>query len=242
MTAVAKKSTASGRLKELEARIEKTAKAVWDMAEALKEIREDELWKETHGSWTSYCEDRWGIQTEWARVTIAALNVRAQLGDPNSSRGGGPAHVKQASELARIPENDRPAVWEDAKERAAKDGKKEPSLHRHLTPAMREYRERKKRRVVRETPEERATREAMDAASQLRSRAEAFVASVENMLETRGALPEHEAQSAAYTIVSTLHNVALLMEEAGVIQHSVASGVLSGLDEEIEDQEAEIVA
>lgn len=212
----------STRLAELERKVEGAAKAVWEMAEALKEIREDELWKETHETWTTYCEDRWGIKAEWARVTISALEVRAQLADPNSSRGG-PAHVKQASELARVPKEDRPKVWRDAVERAEKDGKAEPSLHRHVTPAIKEYQKEK------EPPRREPTRaeKAQRAAHNLRESADRFVAEVDAFMPHLENLTEDDGQACAYTIVHAVHSVLAILREHDRLDESVVRGVMS---------------
>lgn len=212
------------RLKALESTIEKSAQAVWDMAEALKEIREDELWKETHDSWTAYCEDRWGIDYKWANKTIQAIEVRRQLSSDASRRP--PKHVKHASELASVPEDDRRRVWSRAVEKAEADGKSEPSLHRHLTPAIREYKQDQEAAAPKPSPEERRASEAHEAASQMRSSAETFLRRVELLMPHLDNLPPDQVQSCAYGIVKTVHDVMATLEEHGHVRGDVAGAVL----------------
>lgn len=214
---------ATGRLKELEATIEKSAKAVWDMAQALKEIHDDDLWKETHGTWGEYCEGRWNIGRSWALATIQAVEVRKQL-TAGGVRSSGRLHVKQASVLARVPEVDRPRVWEKAMEKAQRDGKDEPSLHRHLTPAMQEYRAEQVAPSRDPTPADRAH----DAARDMRRAAEGFATTVDLLIPHLTHLTEDEAQGCAYKIVETVHAVIATLQEHGYLKDSVARGVLGG--------------
>lgn len=239
-TAVAK--TKAERLKEVERTIERGMKTFWEMGEAFREARDEKLYEEAgFKSFKDYCRDRWDlhhntvyqtIKATDARKAIAAVSTRTRTPPPN-----GVAHARSLATLD-TPE-EQAEVWKRAVDkRKAKDGKM-PS-HYEVIEEVKEHKRKKSTPRTQLTAEERAASEAMDAASELRRRAEAFVAAVENVLERKDDLPEHEAQSAAYTIVSTLHSVTVLMEEAGVIQRSVASGVLSGLDD-FDDQEASVV-
>lgn len=228
---------------EDEATIQRGMKTFWEMGEAYRRIRDSRSYHVenggTHTDFKEYCKDRWGIGYHSVQHVIRATEIRKQLvGKVEDLQL--PENPEQARFLGGVSDEERPEVWKTAVARAREEGRN--PVGADVKEAVREHKARRSRAVLRRSPQEIATERAMESVATLRSRAEGFVAAVENMLERRADLPEHEAQSAAYTIVSTLHNVALLMEEAGVIQHSVASGVLSGLDEEIEDQEVEIVA
>lgn len=219
------KQAAKVRLQELEATIEKSAEAVWDMAQALKEIKEDELWRQTHDSWKDYCEDRWGISRGWAHATIQAVEVRRQLdGEDVISRGL--LHVKQASRLATIPEEDRKEVWDSAVSKAEKEGKDAPSLHRHLEPTIREY--RKQGRAPRPAP--KPADEAHEAASTFRRDSERVVASLEALVPHLDNLTEDEAQGCAYKVVETVQAMMGILEENDLIRADVARAVV-GEDE-----------
>lgn len=58
------------RLAKLEAIVERGSKTVLDVAAALAEIRENRLYKSTHGSFAEYVEERFGFGRRWASMLI----------------------------------------------------------------------------------------------------------------------------------------------------------------------------
>lgn len=222
------KPAATGRLRELEAKIERARKAVWEMAGALKEIKENDLWRQTHGSWREYCEDRWEISREWAHQTINAVEVRAQLASVKSTSRV-QLHVAQASELAKVPAEDRAEVWENAATFAEAEGKKSASMHRHLRPAIEEYREQKAAAVRPPSPpdpEVEAARNAHEAAHDMQRSADAFAIDVERLIPHLDHLAEDEIQGCAYKIVETVHAVISILQENGYLKGGVADAIL----------------
>lgn len=211
----------SARLKELEGKVEKSAKAIWEMAEALREIREDELWTETHSSWAEYCEDRWAITKRWANSTIEAVEVRKQLagGNPGSHL---PSHVSQAARLARVPEKDRAKVWQAAIAKAESEGKETPSKHRHIDGAIREYNQKRASPASSPTKAQFAIRAAHD----MRDAAERFEAEVRRLMPEIKRLPDDEAQACAYQIVKTVHVVMSALQENELVRADVAMAVM----------------
>lgn len=88
-------------------------RGVQQVGEALRDIRNERLYRETHGTFEAYCEQRWGISPRHANRQIAAAEVADAMGPigPNLSES-------QARELA--PLRDDPdrlrEVWEQANE------------------------------------------------------------------------------------------------------------------------------
>ncbi len=216
----------SARLKELEAIIERSAKAVWDMAEALKEIREQKLWDREHGgthtSWTAYCDERWGISLGWAAAMIAAVGVRQQLKDSSAPKSL-PTHVAQAVELAQADEGDREAVWQKAVEGASGDAG--PST-REVRRAVKEH----KAAAAPPIPRPSRAQLAHDAAHETKRLAQSFQLSVRSLMPYLDMLPENETETCAYMIVQTVHAVIQILEEAGHLKRSVTGRVAACSD------------
>lgn len=209
----------STRLKELEATIEGSARAVWNMAEALKEIRDSKLWEDTHDTWGAYCRDRWGIASDWANRTIQALEVREQLATGAPARQL-PTHVAQAVELAVVAgEKERAAVWDKAV--ATSSGKAGPSKL-DIRAAVKEH----KTATAPEPPKPTRAELAHEAAREVRTAAERFQISVRSLMSHIKHLPEADTEACAYVVVQTVHAVIEILEEAGHIKPSVKRGVL----------------
>lgn len=95
--------------------IERGRKAFVEVGAALMEVRERELYRETHGTFEAYCADRWGFSRVHAWRLMEAADVVATLPMGNIPA---PASERQVRELARAPEAERPAVWQEAVARA----------------------------------------------------------------------------------------------------------------------------
>lgn len=213
------KADRASRLQELEYVIEKSAQAFWDMAQALREIREDGLYKESHGTWENYLGDRWGFSKAWASDLMNAARVVEQLEKVKALRPL-PTHVTQAVRLSSAAEEDRPEVWTRAVEEAEKAGKKTPS-ERDVRRAVVAHKKSK----ANGRPEPRPDL-AHDAAKNMRHSAEAFVTSVERLVPYLADLPDDEARSCSYKVAETVHAALAVLRDAGVLDSSVMRGLL----------------
>lgn len=111
-----KKLTGAERMALLdwEQKIENGLKTFHEVGAALLEIKEEKLYRVTHETFEEYCRERWGFTRMYAHhlmvssKTVASLNVNhgIQL----------PANERQARELAKVPEEERLAVWQQVLE------------------------------------------------------------------------------------------------------------------------------
>ena len=67
-------------LRELELRIERGLETFVDVGEALMEIKERKLYKESHTSFDTYCRERWGFRKRYGNRLIAAANMAEIVG------------------------------------------------------------------------------------------------------------------------------------------------------------------
>lgn len=102
---------------QLEAIVERGLATFVEVGQALAEIRDRRTYRETHGDFDSYCRERWGFSRRRADQQIEAARTVASLGTTVPTPP--PANEAQARELARVPEPERPVVWQKATERAA---------------------------------------------------------------------------------------------------------------------------
>lgn len=96
------------RRSELEGIIERGLATFVEVGQALLEIREQRLYRETHDSFETYCRERWGFNRQRASQIIQAAEVSNMLDSP-------PSNARQAAELARLkdePETIR-EVWSE---------------------------------------------------------------------------------------------------------------------------------
>lgn len=100
------------RLDELEGVIEHGMQTFVEVGNALREIREQRLYRESHETFETYCDERWGFGRNYANKQIAAAEAATALGTtvPTASA---PTSEAQAREL--VPLKDQPeelaAVW-----------------------------------------------------------------------------------------------------------------------------------
>lgn len=111
------------RLAELETTIGYGLHAFLRVGEALLEIREARLYRETHSAFEDYCRERWGITDGRANQLIAAKRVHEVIAGTDTTTVVPPANEAQARELA--PLLDQPEELRDTWQRAieATDGK-----------------------------------------------------------------------------------------------------------------------
>lgn len=107
------------RLAELERVIEHGQAVFVAVGDALQEIRDSRLYRETYGTFEDYCRDRWGFSRVNAHRLIQAAEVAEML-----PVGNIPATERQARELAPLrgqPDQLR-AAWRGAEELASQRG------------------------------------------------------------------------------------------------------------------------
>lgn len=101
------------RLSELEATIERGLATFVEVGQALLEIRDSRLYRDSHGTFEDYCRERWGFNRQRASQLIQASEVSKYLDSP-------PQNDAQARELA--PLKDDPERMVEAWEEASADG------------------------------------------------------------------------------------------------------------------------
>lgn len=106
-----------GRLGELETQMESGAKMIHD---AIVEIHTDDLWRQTHDSFNSYCEQRWGLSRSSAFRMLSHGRVMRNLAETYfQERGEGPPPkpaVSHTQELNKLPPQEQGAAWQEAVE------------------------------------------------------------------------------------------------------------------------------
>jgi hypothetical protein len=102
-------------LAELEAVIERGLATFIEVGEALREIRDARLYRETHSTFEAYCRERWGWTRQHVNRQIAAAQIIPYL-EPTGSI---PSMERQARELAAIRDPDEQIeVWREVQRRS----------------------------------------------------------------------------------------------------------------------------
>lgn len=101
-------------LDSCERKIERGLATFVEVGRALAEIRDRRLYRETHGTFEAYCEERWNLSRPRAYELISAADVVSGMPDNEVPP---PSNPRQANELARVPESKRTDVWREANER-----------------------------------------------------------------------------------------------------------------------------
>lgn len=102
-------------LQSLERKIDRGLQTFREVGEALMEVRDSRLYRETHASFESYCGDRWQLSRDRAYQLIGAVEVVHALGDPESI-----TNEAQARELVPLMREDPEAlktVWARVQDR-----------------------------------------------------------------------------------------------------------------------------
>jgi len=104
-------------LKAMEGRIERGMHTFQVVGEALLDIRNNRLYRETHDTFEAYCRDRWEMTRERAGQFIGAAEVVKVLGEGQDE---GPVNEAQARELVVVARSVGPeavqTVWKAAQE------------------------------------------------------------------------------------------------------------------------------
>lgn len=116
-TLVALDGPEAARLYRLEQTIERGRQTFVEVGNALVEIRNGRLYRESHGTFEDYCLDRWQFSKTQANRLVQASEVAEAL----APMGVIPANERQARELA--PLLDEPEQLREAWAEASEDGK-----------------------------------------------------------------------------------------------------------------------
>jgi hypothetical protein len=102
------------QLSELEAVIERGFQTFLEVGAALAAVRDARLYRADYGTFEAYCQERWGMTRRNANHLIGAAEVVETLGTTVPK----PANERQARALGKVPEDERPEVWQEAHERS----------------------------------------------------------------------------------------------------------------------------
>jgi hypothetical protein len=131
------------RLERLEKVIGQNVQAFVEVGQALAEIRDKRLYRESHDTFDAYCRDRWDFQRAHAYRLIESAAVVKDL-DPVAAKLPLPANEAQARALAKVDPDQRVQVWKQVVSAAKRESKGEPRItaaiaeevvHRWTTPA-----------------------------------------------------------------------------------------------------------
>jgi len=131
-----------------EATIEKGRKTFVEVGKALAKIRNGKLYRETHGTFEAYCQERWG----WSRPKAYQMIDAAEVDSNLSTLVDKPKTERTARPLSKLPAADQPAAWDRANELAEEEGKSVTA--RHVEVAVEETQPKKKERLPKYTPED----------------------------------------------------------------------------------------
>lgn len=123
----------ANRLCELERIIQKGKDTFVEVGTALSEIRDSRIYRATFKTFEEYCQNRWDFSRQYVNKIISAAEVVSKMETTVSK----PTSERQVRELAKAPEEDRPAAWERAQEIAKEEGKQKPAA-RHVEAAVME--------------------------------------------------------------------------------------------------------
>jgi DNA N-6-adenine-methyltransferase Dam len=107
-------------LAECEAKIERGLQTFYEVGEALLKIRDSRLYRNTHGSFEAYCQDKWQLKKRQAYLIMDATEVVNNLkGDPGIILPIAERHVRP---LTQLEPDAQKLVW-DVVQKTAPNGK-----------------------------------------------------------------------------------------------------------------------
>jgi hypothetical protein len=118
------------RLEELEKTIESGMAPFVAVGTALLEIRDEKLFRESYPNFETYCQERWNVGRIRAHQLIKSAETMCTLKGSSMLTSGEhtdtppvdnsplPTNERQARELARVPKEDQPKVWQKVVETA----------------------------------------------------------------------------------------------------------------------------
>jgi hypothetical protein len=95
----------------LEAKVERSLKAFWEIGQALGQIRDRRLYRQDFSTFEDYCTNRWEMSRRWAYQLIEAATVYENV------RHGAqilPANERQVRPLTALPSQEQPRAWDQA--------------------------------------------------------------------------------------------------------------------------------
>lgn len=103
------------RLEELEGVISEGLQTFVEVGNAIREIRDNRLYRESHDTFEEYCKERWGWSKRHTNYQVEAANTAQIVGEISPTR----PNASQAHELAPLAKEDpeeAQAVWAELKE------------------------------------------------------------------------------------------------------------------------------
>ena len=112
-----------GRLRKLELAVAEGISSFVVVGEALKEIRDAKLYRESHKTFEKYVDDKWSMGRNYANKLIASADVSKVLGTvvPNNERASEIKTEGQLRELRNVPVESMEAVVNKAADIAGAD-------------------------------------------------------------------------------------------------------------------------
>ncbi|MDP9438820.1 MAG: hypothetical protein M3P49_08760 [Actinomycetota bacterium] len=176
------------RLDELEGVIERGLQTFVEVGNAIREIRDSRLYKQSHETFEDYCRERWGWSDSRARQLIGAAGAVETV---TTVTVPGPANERMARELAPLAKEDPETarrVWGGLTEEHGDD-----LTAKHVKKAVEEVKEAKARRETL-PPEVRTIVEGSDPDDTALSRSPAQLKHLGDIAAKRG--PERAAETA----------------------------------------------
>ena len=91
---------------------------------ALARIRDERLYRANYDTFEDYCQTKWNMSRQYVNRIVAAAEVVDDLETIVSK----PANEAQAKPLAKLPREERAAVWMEAVETSPKDADGKPKI------------------------------------------------------------------------------------------------------------------
>lgn len=101
------------RLDELESVIRRGLQSFIEAGEALTEVRESKLYRDSHNTFEEYCRDRWSISDSRARQLVAAAETVTTVTVAGLPAPSNEAQARELAPLREEPEKLR-ATWAEA--------------------------------------------------------------------------------------------------------------------------------
>lgn len=110
-------------------RVQRGLNGLQDAADALLELREGRLYRDTHRTWAAFCRETFGLTRKAIDHKIAGAEVLSVLESHQAQNGTPgvpflPTTEAQVIELAPVPRSQQPEVWRNCVARA---GGKQPT-------------------------------------------------------------------------------------------------------------------
>lgn len=129
-------ATEAKSLTSCERTIEKGLKTCFEVGEALAHIRDNRLYRGSHKTFETYCQDRWG----WSRQRASQLILASEIEKGLSTTVDKPKNEAHSRPLSKLPKEDRSEVWERAVASAPKDEDGEPVITvKHVEKTVQEW-------------------------------------------------------------------------------------------------------